>query len=236
MVYNEIRYTVHFIKSKKVFFMARYKKGIETRNNIKNAAKSLFYLQGLNSTTVQKIADLAAVNLGLLSYYFKTKNNIITTIYSDFFNNVREKVLEELGKDKESVLVNMVIIRVFYDIVFSDSNNLRFFRETIEKDIILKLLEEITINSYINISESNGVSIEKDKLKTLATFESGGRINLLKNYFDHNFELEFDNMIGIIISNTPKLLCIDKDEIEKHMVDSKKIQESMDYSRLKFLI
>ncbi|SHI65820.1 transcriptional regulator, TetR family [Dethiosulfatibacter aminovorans DSM 17477] len=216
--------------------MGRYKKGIETKNNITNAAKSLFYLQGLNSTTVQKIADLASVNLGLLSYYFKTKNNIIIAIYSDFLNSIRETVLNELGKDKESCLVNMVIIRIFYDVVFSDSNNLRFFRETIEKDIIHNLLEEVTINNYINISESNGISIEKDKLKTIAIFESGGRINLLKNYFNNNFEMDLDNMLNTIISNTPKLLCVNKDEIHKHMVDSKKIQESMDYSKLKLLI
>lgn len=214
----------------------RYKKGIETQNNIINASKSLFYLQGLNSTTVQKIADLASVNLGLLSYYFKTKNNIINTIFDEFFNKTYSMVESKLGKDIDAILIQMVNERVIYDIIFNDTNNFRFFKETIDKHIVLKLFEEITYINYNRINIENAFSINENLLKCYSVIECGGRLNLLKNYSNGILNVEYKDLINILASCTPRLLGVDNEVISEYIVKSKKLQDSIDYSKIKMLI
>jgi AcrR family transcriptional regulator len=219
-----------------VIIIKRYKKGIETRNNIINASKSLFYLQGLNSTTVQKIADLASVNLGLLSYYFKTKNNIIKIIFTDFFEKIYASVDNQVSNDKSVILIHMVKERVIYDIIFKDSNNFRFFKEVLDKSIVLKLFEERTYNNYTRINNERGFEVDDNLIKCYSSLECGGRLNLLKNYVDETLQVEYDDLINILVSCTPRLFGVDYSTITKYLESSLEIQNSIDYKKIKMLI
>ncbi|MGN0339154.1 MAG: TetR/AcrR family transcriptional regulator [Lachnospira sp.] len=57
-------------------------KGEQTSQKILHAARELFYKTGFEATTSRAIAEKANVNLGLLNYYFKSKNEIGRQIYS----------------------------------------------------------------------------------------------------------------------------------------------------------
>jgi len=85
--------------------MGRYKKGLKTKNKIVQASKSLFYFNSYRKTTVQGIADLADVNLGLISYYFKSKDNIAKSIFIGF--------LKEIEQEKLNGMVRINIIDSF---------------------------------------------------------------------------------------------------------------------------
>ena len=214
----------------------RYKKGIETRNNIINASKSLFYLQGLNSTTVQKIADLASVNLGLLSYYFKTKNNIINMIFEEFFDRIHATVNAQLGNEKDIILTHMVKERIIYDIIFKDSNNFRFFKEVLDKSIVLKQFEERTYSNYCKINVENNYYVDNNFIKCYSSLECGGRVNLLRNYVDETLQVNYDDLIKILISCTPRLFGVDNNTISKYIDSSLEIQNEIDYKKVKMLI
>jgi AcrR family transcriptional regulator len=219
-----------------VIIIKRYKKGIETRNNIINASKSLFYLQGLNATTVQKVADLASVNLGLLSYYFKTKNNIINIIFEDFFDKVYEIVDLQAENANDVILIHMVKERIIYDILFKDSNNFRFFKEVIDKNIVLKLFEERTYNNYCKINLENNYNVGDNLIKCYSSLECGGRLNLLKNYVEDTLQVEYDDLIKILICCTPRLFGVDNKTITEYIDSSLKIQNEIDYKKVKLLI
>lgn len=214
----------------------RYKKGIATRNNIINASKSLFYLKGLNATTVQKIADLASVNLGLLSYYFKTKNNIINIIFTEFFEKTYALVDNQVNDDKGILLIHMVKDRIIYDIIFKDPNNLRFFKEVIDKSIVLKFFEEKTYNNYTKINSKNGFKINDNLINCYSSLECGGRLNLLKKYVDGTLQVEYENLINILVSCTPKLFGMDNNTISEYLALSLEIQNNIDYNKVKMLI
>ncbi|PKM70742.1 MAG: hypothetical protein CVU93_00520 [Firmicutes bacterium HGW-Firmicutes-18] len=219
-----------------VIFIKRYKKGIETRNNIINASKSLFYLQGFNNTTVQKIADLASVNLGLLSYYFKTKNNIIKIIFTDFFENLDNIVCDVCNKEEDLILFYMAKERIAYDIIFNNPNNLRFFKETINEKVVIKIMEEYSLNNFININKKNGYNIDINLIKCYSALENGGSVNIIKKYFSGDLTISYDDMVNVLIGCTPRLFGIDNDSIYKYVLRTKSLQKDIDSSRVKLLI
>jgi len=219
-----------------VVLIKRYKKGIETRNNIINASKSLFYLQGYNNTTVQKIADLASVNLGLLSYYFKTKNNIIKIIFADFFDNLDNIVCDVCNKEEDLILFYMIKERVAYDIIFNNPNNLRFFKETINELVVVKIMEDYSLNNFIAINKKNGYNIDINLVKCYSLLENGGSVNIIKKYFSDELIISYEDMVNVLIGCTPRLFGIDNDAINKYVLRTKSLQKDINTSRVKLLI
>jgi hypothetical protein len=196
----------------------------------------LFYLQGYKNTTVQKIADLASVNLGLLSYYFKTKNNIIKIIFTDFLDNIDKLISSCNVSDENLIVFYMVKERIAYNIIFKNQNNLRFYKEIINNNIVMKIMEEYSLSNFIKINEVKNLNININHIKCYSALEVGGSYNILKKYFLGSIEISYDEMVNILIGCTPRLFGMDNDSIRSFIAESKKISESIDYSAIKFLI
>lgn len=64
-----------------------------TEAKIKNAARSLFHLNGFAATRTRDIAEEAGINLALLNYYFRSKHKLFEIIMmetlQDFFQSMR---------------------------------------------------------------------------------------------------------------------------------------------------
>lgn len=64
---------------------------ISTEEIIKNTAKQLFFVEGNFNATTQEIALRAGVNRTLLHYYFRSKDELFSVVYSE---TVQEKLLQ----------------------------------------------------------------------------------------------------------------------------------------------
>lgn len=58
-------------------------KGQQTKEKILYCARELFYENGFRTTTARMISERSNTNLGLLTYYFKSKNEIGRLIYAN---------------------------------------------------------------------------------------------------------------------------------------------------------
>ncbi|HNW87213.1 MAG TPA: helix-turn-helix domain-containing protein [Candidatus Limiplasma sp.] len=68
--------------------MIHYSKGIQTKQNILDVSRRLFYERGYDKVTLREIAAASDTNLGLLNYYFQGKGDLGITIYFE----VRKKL------------------------------------------------------------------------------------------------------------------------------------------------
>lgn len=68
----------------------------DKRSRLIGAADQLFHEQGVNSTTLANIAQLADVPLGNVYYYFKSKESIILGVV-EYRRKLIQKELEELN-------------------------------------------------------------------------------------------------------------------------------------------
>lgn len=72
---------------------------IDTETKIKEAAKKVFVEYGYEGAKVRQIAEEAGVNIALLNYYFRSKEQLFDSIYAEafhsFFGTMMKLVNEE---------------------------------------------------------------------------------------------------------------------------------------------
>lgn len=123
-------------------------KGEITKNKILQTARNLFYERGYKATTARNIAETAGVNLGLLTYYFKSKSELGRLVYADIRHKFEEYIdkyepgLSELDKFLFSSELELYLCLEcrkfgdFYHEYMSDTAN----RKTV-KDHIIRTLQ-----------------------------------------------------------------------------------------------
>ncbi len=70
-----------------------------TEQKIFDAATELFLEKGVDRTSVRDIAAKANINLALLNYYFRTKENLFNAIFSKLMKENTKKLIEILDSD-----------------------------------------------------------------------------------------------------------------------------------------
>ena len=107
----------------------------ETYAKILQAATELFVENGYKSVTLRDIAAKAGVNLGLISYYFTSKENLGNTVYS----NMAETIFAEVEKvdlsefsEMEQIYIAFAMSCYYLDHDPYYSRYLKFYHEFIE--------------------------------------------------------------------------------------------------------
>jgi|GEM_PF-2436997 len=217
--------------------MARYKKGLKTKNKIIQASKSLFYFNGYRKTTVQGIADLADVNLGLISYYFKSKDNIAKSIFIGFLKEIEKEVRKTYpSNDKDVMPLYMAKERIFFQIILKNENYQRFYREIINNNMIFTLMEDYVEKNYNYINNKVKRIDEKSLITAYSALETGGRYNILRKYFKNTIDLDVDMVVDILIGCTPRLFGFSNENVDKFIKESRDYSENIDKRNLKLLI
>src|SRR5699024_10816880 len=77
---------------------------ITTKQKVVDAASLLFYQHGFHGTSVRGIAEKAAVNVSLISYYFKSKQGLleyaVTTYYELYLETIESVIMEHTSTNK----------------------------------------------------------------------------------------------------------------------------------------
>ncbi len=110
-----------------------YKTGIETKKRIYQAALRLFTENGYYQTTMRMIAAEAEVNLGLCTYHFKTKDNIVKTFYRHHLLFVRD-FLARRTRPRDACHGLLTETALNYALLFSSRLLLTLFLEGITAD------------------------------------------------------------------------------------------------------
>ncbi len=72
-----------------------------TEQKIFDAATELFLEKGVDRTSVREIATKAGINLALMNYYFRSKENLFSSIFSQLVKTNSEELIRILNSDLE---------------------------------------------------------------------------------------------------------------------------------------
>ncbi len=72
-----------------------------TEKKIFDAATELFLEKGVDRTSVREIASRAGINLALMNYYFRSKENLFDAIFSQLVKENSEELIRILNSDLE---------------------------------------------------------------------------------------------------------------------------------------
>lgn len=74
-------------------------KSKNTEQKIFDAATELFLEKGVDRTSVREIASKAGINLALMNYYFRSKENLFDAIFSQLVKTNTKKLIKILDSD-----------------------------------------------------------------------------------------------------------------------------------------
>ena len=103
-----------------------------SREKLIETAKEVFYQQGYNATTLAQISDASSINNGLITYYFGSKCNLASEIYTAFILEMRNEIARQLFEIKKGYKLELgvaVETRFMLAIKFENENLMRFYTE-----------------------------------------------------------------------------------------------------------
>ena len=75
-------------------------KALNTRENILEVAKDVFFKKGLSGARMQEIADLAGINKAMLHYYFTSKEQLFNVIFEKALGVFVGRIVELLNGEQ----------------------------------------------------------------------------------------------------------------------------------------
>lgn len=213
--------------------MSRYENGYETRRVIYNAAKRLFFLQGVDRTTYDNIAAEAHVNRGSVYYHFKSKDVLCEAINRE----IREKglyVARYLGVEQPFIFPVSFSIGLYC--CMNDPDYQRFIRtgllpkitEFSEKKYDYSSLRLDCFFAFLSPEEIEKISLDPWNEYSLHILD----LNLfyLADAYPGKFSL--DELMEHFLENTGKLYMVPRHAIESACNKVLEIMQKIDYSTL----
>lgn len=126
----------------------------DVEHKIVDAARELFYEKGFSGTTVRDIAKEANVNLALLHYYFRTKENIFKIVFDEAFTLLFSKLNKALvsGKGLFEKIELMVASYVAVGLKYPQLPSFIMNELAINTDLMLSIINN---HEYKNTLNSN---------------------------------------------------------------------------------
>lgn len=216
--------------------VAKSRKGIMTKQNIINAAKSLFYEHGYNKTGIQDIADFADVKLGTITYYFKKKDDMIADIYNTFFMALYDYVSEASERDLNLYTKYCYTLILYYYKILSDPSNTLLYYEVLTKNVddggclaITKTLNRSCLD-FLNKSYT-----EKD-LEIIALAEFGARKEMFMDYYERELDFSIEDMCMYFVKTLFRLMDLDGDMIRNTIDQAFRFLRENDPKHIRFLV
>lgn len=216
--------------------MARLKKGMHTHHRILLTAKELFYEKGFSDTTVKEICKQANVKLGTFTYYFSTKEVLVSEIYTEYFVKVYTWVSFIENRKMNSLEKNVIATFLYYQIIFCDEKNIRFHYEVLSKQSPYNYLMKIIKRIYANIVRELKLDIDEEELIRIMSADLGVRRELILAYTDNKMFNSSLDLAITIYTMMGRLLKIDEKIMSEYIKKAVEFQEKNDLSHIKFLV
>lgn len=210
----------------------------KSREKIYATAKQVFYEEGYIKGTIKKIAERAQVPQGLVTYYFKTKDNLVASLLKDFYRSIQARVDSHPELNITNSLYRQIVVsHIYYDILLKDENNFVFFRELRQKKHSnYEMLREVTDVVYWNYIEDFNLSISKQEFDIFMVMQSAARRDFFLNYFEDRWKLTVPDIVNIIEAIVPRLFRIDQNVVDSCLFQGQKIVREINTDGIVFLV
>ena len=216
--------------------MATYKKGVETRERIFQSAKKMFYEYGYKNATIEKIAADASVPIGLVNYYFK-KNEMLSVVYTQFIQNIKKAIDNQIGKDIENPLQkHIVFTRVFYIIMLNNDRNRELYKEIFINQLVEADISDLVGLEFMDIVRTFDIDITESIFRRLIIAEYGARRELLMNRYDRLDPEKSKDFINFLATIAVRLAGVDIKDVMRNCKKADDLVKKMNIEELKFLI
>lgn len=200
----------------------------DTKSKIKDVALKLFNRDGFANVRLQHISDVCGLSLGNIGYHYRTKNDILYALFSDFMEEQKLLLAEfrvlPLFEDFNRFLISNFELQQRYVFFYKDALDLTRLYENISKQYKehlkwqeLQLQGMLVFNEARRALDSNGNKFFTDKMASLLVWASESWISrqavIGAEEFDRSSYLE---MVWFLLK--PYFTPIGEEEFENRVI------------------
>lgn len=129
-------------------------KDLSTEEKIKKIAKNIFQKKGYGNTKTREIAEVAGINLALLNYYFRSKENLFDIVMKESMKEMFS-IIKDIINNKNTLLEEKIVLIVnkYIDVIQQNPHLPMFVLREIQNHSE-EFLSEINIPSGL-VSQSH---------------------------------------------------------------------------------
>jgi AcrR family transcriptional regulator len=207
----------------KEIYMASYFKSEQTKANVINACKSLFYKNGYIKTHYNDIAQESGINSGLIYYHFKKKSSIAGIIQSELTSKIKEAVQVLLGENYDLQIATALEVLIFWDVVFHNENYRNFFYEISLDRTHVECSQSIVEEFFRMHNAKYGLGIDEGTIKIISLSSSAMESEIIIHYHTGLIDLSQEKISRFIIRTIYEYMSVDYRRIEDIVQQSSEI-------------
>ncbi|MCM1988687.1 TetR/AcrR family transcriptional regulator [Oceanirhabdus seepicola] len=177
------------------------KKSDMVREKIFNTSYKLFIEEGYENTTTRQIAEASNIKHGLLYYYFKKKEDILVEIVKIKMYRLTKFVMENTG-ERDPYNVSALFGRIFFEYIKNNDNFKKLYIAVLNNYRI----KSTTVDTIIEISKSMfnlfNIDYKEENLRVASLVAVGVQSTLVVSNLKENSEINYDELVSIIIKVT----------------------------------
>jgi AcrR family transcriptional regulator len=126
-----------------------------TEEKILEAAKDVFLMKGMDGARMQEIADRAGINKALLHYYFRTKERLFESIFSEIIKIAFPKITRIIQSDSGIVTKIEQFVDAYIEILLKHPFIPGFIMKELSRDpsSLFKLVVKFGLNPQIVLDQ-----------------------------------------------------------------------------------
>ncbi len=143
-------------------------KELSKEQRIHSAAQSVFLRKGLAETTMQDIANEAGISRTSLHYYFRNKDKLFETFFTEAINNTIPKINETINKSIPLTEKIVEIANNYLDLLHLNEQLPGFVATEIQRDptaIIEFIKEKSQVINFTSVREQINQEVAEGKIR-----------------------------------------------------------------------
>lgn len=196
-----------------------------TAQKIILAARELYFEKGFKKVTTRDIAAKAEVNLGLIPYYFGSKENLANVVYRQLKSEMYQSILSKVSLDSLTAAEQLYVYTVLRWEAVESSPEIEFMHEYLaEGGSDLTVSDEFAEMSWRIIREY-GLDITLNENEIYLTALAGTEQLLILRMKRGELNITYRRILDLLFSNYFFNLGLPDEEIEKIITNSKNYLE-----------
>ena len=215
-------------------------RGYITRLKLINEAKKQFYQQGFKKTKMTEVCRAVDEKQGTFTYYFKTKEDLISQIYGELLMQCYSFVGSHALKPYDVLQKNITAVFLYYLSILTDDNTIRFHYEVVDTRTVAAYIGNHVFRIHQKFNREYNLNLTSQEVSDVSAADLGMRRELtLELLQDNNFKLthadkiDFISKINIFMG---RVFTLDEYMVREYIKEAVAFEEEHDYSKIIFLV
>lgn len=210
-------------------------KGARTRRQIVEAAKKLFHQKGYAQTSVKDICAESQAKAGTLTYYFRTKYDLVREIYEEIFQKSYEFVENHLDREVNSLEKNAIVAFVYFQAISADENTSRFHLEILEMGSVGDYIARIAFPVARQFIKDLKLGFTDRELNDINMADNGVSRELFTSFLRNPRGRNVQDMVNTIYIFRARLFTVDENVMKVYLYNGMEFSRTFDHTHIALL-